>query len=317
MNRMMNEPIIPEMSWPILPDLSETLQEQHSLWVFLDGRLVKGDEARVSVWDHGLLYGDGVFEGIRAYNGRLFKLEQHLARLYDSAHAIRLEIPLTPAQFAGAIIATLRANELRDAHVRPVVTRGPGKPGLDPRRTARPTVVVLASKAPPTFADAPIHLLTAAIRRKSPLSVDGRIKSLNYLDNILAKLQANAYGADDAILLDPAGYVVEATASNIFMVKDGRLATPDLTAALPGITRQVIIERAVRWFDAVVECPVTLADLYTADEVFLTGTASEIVAVGQIDGRKIGDGEAGPTTRQIQQDYLELVKTIGTPIYDV
>jgi branched-chain amino acid aminotransferase len=314
---MINDPLIPDMNWPVPPPLAESLKGQYNLWVFLDGQLVKGADASISVWDHGLLYGDGIYEGIRAYNGRLFKLEAHLARLYDSAQALQLNVPLAPAQLAGAIIATLRANQLKDAHVRPVVTRGPGKPGLDPRRTVRSSLLVLASAAPPTFGDKPVRLLTAAIRRKAPLSIDGRIKSLNYLDNIMAKLQANAFGADDALMLDPSGFVVEATASNIFLVKDNRLATPELTAALPGITRQVVMERALQWFGPVQERPVSLADLYTADEVFIAGTASEIVAVGEIDGRVIGSGKTGVVTDKLQQDYKELVQSSGVPVYDV
>ena len=313
---MTDTTLIPEMDWPVPPPLADSLKDQYDLWVFLDGRLVKGADASLSVWDHGLLYGDGIYEGIRAYNGRLFKLEAHLSRLYDSARALQLNVPLTPAQLAGAIIATLRANKLKDAHVRPVVTRGPGKPGLDPRRTVRSSVIVLASAAPPTFGDKPIRLLTAAIRRKAPLSIDGRIKSLNYLDNIIAKLQANAYGADDALMLDPAGFVVEATASNIFLVRGNKLATPELTAALPGITRQVIIEQVMKGFDPIRECQVSLADLYTADEVFIAGTASEIVAVGEIDGRVIGDGKTGPVTAKLQKNYKKLVLTTGTPVFE-
>ncbi|HCC78269.1 MAG TPA: branched-chain-amino-acid transaminase [Anaerolineae bacterium] len=286
------------------------------LWVFLDGRMVKGADASVSVWDHGLLYGDGIYEGIRVYGGRIFKLEAHLARLFDSARAIQLAMPLTPEQFAGAIIATLRANNLKDAHIRPVVTRGPGKPGLDPRRTIRSSVMILASAAPPTFGDKPVRLLTAAIRRKAPLSIDGRIKSLNYLDNIMAKLQSNAFGADDALMLDPSGFVVEATASNIFLVKNGKLMTPALTAALPGITRQVVMELSVKRFGAVFEQSVSLSDLYTADEVFIAGTASEIVAVGEIDGRIIADGKTGLITADLQKDYKELVRTSGNLVFD-
>lgn len=313
---MINEPIIPDMNWPIPPSLAESMKDMYDLWVFLDGRMVKGAEAGVSVWDHGLLYGDGIYEGIRAYNGRLFRLEAHLARLFDSAKAIQLSMPMTPEQFAGAIIATLKANNLKDAHIRPVVTRGPGKPGLDPRRVIRSSVIVLASAAPPTFGDKTIRLLTSAIRRKAPLSIDGRIKSLNYLDNIMAKLQSNAFGADDALMLDPSGFVVEATASNIFFVKNGKLVTPALTAALPGITRQVVFEIASSQFGAVLESSVSLSDLYTADEVFIAGTASEIVAVGEIDGRTIADGKTGPITAELQKKYKEITQTTGLTVFE-
>jgi branched-chain amino acid aminotransferase len=314
---MIKEPITPDMNWPVIPPLAESLKDMFDLWVFLDGRMVKGADASVSVWDHGLLYGDGIYEGIRVYGGRIFMLEAHLSRLFDSARAIQLQMPLTPEQFAGAIIATLRANQLKDAHIRPVVTRGPGKPGLDPRRTIRSSVMVLASAAPPTFGDKPVRLLSAAIRRKAPLSIDGRIKSLNYLDNIMAKLQSNAFGADDALLLDPSGFVAEATASNIFLVKDHKLITPQLTAALPGITRQVVINLAARQFNQVLESPVSLSDLYTADEVFMAGTASEIVAVGEIDGRLIADGKTGPITATLQKEYKDLTKTTGMPAFEV
>ena len=313
---MIIEPIVPDMNWPVTPSLADSIKDMFDLWVFLDGRMVKGAEASVSVWDHGLLYGDGIYEGIRAYNGRLFKLEAHLSRLFDSALAIQLAMPLTPAQLAGAVIATLRANNLRDAHIRPVVTRGPGKPGLDPRRTIRSSVLVLASSAPPTFGDKAIRLLTSAIRRKAPLSIDGRVKSLNYLDNIIAKLQSNAFGADDALMLDPSGFVVEATASNIFLVRNGKLQTPLLTAALPGITRQVVIELAEELSIPVAESFVSLSDLYTADEVFIAGTASEIVAVGEIDGRTIADGKTGPLTTKLQVNYKELTKTSGLQVFD-
>ena len=303
-------------SWPVFPGLAETLHNLYDLWVFIDGQLVKGEAARISVWDHGLLYGDGVYEGIRAYNGRIFRLDEHLARLYDSAHALQLAIPMTPAEFGAAILATVRANELRDSHIRPVVTRGTGKPGLDPRRAGHPSVIILASSAPPMLGDQPVRLMTTSIRRKSPLSVDARIKSLNYLDNILAKLQANAFGADDAILLDPSGYVAEATAQNIFLVKNGRAATPPLTACLPGITRQVVLELATQLDLPVAESWFTPGDLYTADEVFLTGTASEIVAVAEIDGRQIGSGKTGEFTRRLQEDYLALVNNTGANIYE-
>lgn len=313
---MLKEPIVPDMTWPVPAPLSESMPDLYNLWVFLDGRLVRGAEAGISVWDHGLLYGDGIYEGIRVYNGRLFRLEAHLARLFDSARAMQLSMPLTPEQFAGAIIATLRANALKDAHIRPVVTRGPGKPGLDPKRVIRSSVLVLASAAPPTFGDKAIRLLTSAIRRKAPLSIDGRIKSLNYLDNIMAKLQSNAFGADDALLLDPTGFVVEATASNIFMVKNGKLITPALTAALPGITRQVVFEMADGQFGGVLESSVSLSDLYTADEVFLAGTASEIVAVGEIDGRTIAAGKTGPITAQLQTRYREITQTSGFPVFE-
>lgn len=305
-----------QTGWPPFPELADSLQNLYNLWVFIDGKLVKGDEARVSVWDHGLLYGDGIYEGIRAYDGRIFKLDEHLDRLYDSARAIQIEIPLNWEELRAAILATLRANELRNAHIRPVITRGPGKPGLDPRRSAHPTVIILASEAPPMLGEKPVRLMTAAIRRKAPLSVDGRVKSLNYLDNILAKLQANAFGADDALLLDPSGFVSEATAQNVFYVKNERIATPALTASLPGITRQVVIERTSQFGASVEERIVTLSDLYTADEVFLTGTASEIVPVAEIDGRRIGDGTAGPLTRHIQEDYKYLVHTTGFKIYE-
>lgn len=313
---MIKEPIVPDLNWPAVEPLSESMKDMFDLWVFMDGNLVKGNDANISVWDHGLLYGDGIYEGIRVYNGKIFKLEAHLDRLFDSARAIQLNMPYTPEQFAGAIVATLRANNLRDAHIRPVVTRGPGKPGLDPRRTIRSSVIVLASAAPPTFGDKSVRLLTAAIRRKAPLSIDGRIKSLNYLDNIMAKLQANAFGADDALMLDPSGFVVEATASNIFLVKDHKLITPELTAALPGITRHVVIELAAKKIGQAQERPVSLSDLYTADEVFVAGTASEIAAVGEIDGRIIGDGKTGPLTAEIKEDYRKLVQSTGLSVYD-
>ncbi|MEM3047160.1 MAG: aminotransferase class IV, partial [Candidatus Bathyarchaeia archaeon] len=228
------------------PTVDEILRREgyFDLFIFHDGRFVKGKDARITPFDHGVLLGDGVFEGIRAYEGYVFKLDEHIDRLFDSAHAMGLRIPLSKEEMKRAVVLTLRKNGLRDAHVRPVVLRGPGRLGLDPRRSVRPTVMVLAYPFPPLLGEKPVRLLISSVRRKSPHSVDSKVKSTSYIDNIAAKLQANAAGMDDAILLDMDGYVAEACGENIFALKGEVLSTPTTTAALHGVTRAVVMEIA-------------------------------------------------------------------------
>jgi len=291
------------------------------LKIYLDGRFVPETEARVSVFDHGLLYGDGVFEGIRAYNGYVFKLEAHLERLYASARAILLEIPLTKDQFREAILEILRVNNLRDAYIRPVVTRGVGDLGLDPRKCARPTVIITEewkSLYGAQVLERGLRAIVVTVRNRPPESLlPPMVKSLNYLTNILARIEANVYGADEAIMLDIQGHVSEGSADNVFIVRDGELYTPPLLHILPGITRQTVIELAQAEGITVHETHFGLAELYTANEVFLTGTAAEIVPIVEIDGQAIGEGKPGPITRRLWERFKAITGTpeTGTPIY--
>jgi len=289
--------------------------------IYLDGEFVPEEEARISVFDHGLLYGDGVFEGIRAYNGYVFKLEEHLKRLYASAKAILLEIPLTKDQFREAILETLWVNELRDAYIRPIVTRGVGDLGIDPRKCARPTVIIIPREGIGLYDEKlyerGLRAIVATTRNQPPESLPPTIKSLNYLTNILARIEANVRGADEAIMLDIRGNVSEGSADNIFIVKDEELYTPPVMNNLPGITRAVVIELAREEGYEVHEENFGIAELYTADEVFLTGTAAEIAPIVEIDGRVIGEGKPGPITRKLRERFRKItgIPETGTPIY--
>ncbi len=278
---------------------------------------MKGQDARLPIWDHGLLYGDGVFEGIRAYAGHVFKLDDHLARLVDSMRGVDIRLDVDSVALRELVCEVLRRNELRDAHIRVIVTRGIGRPGLDPRNCTQPSLIVMAYPFPPLLGREPIRMISASLRRKAPYAVDARIKSLNYLDSILAKLQAIAAGVDDALMLDLDSRVAEATGENVFVVKNGVISTPLLVAALPGITRATVIDLAGDLGHAVQERALTLGDLYTADEVFLTGTAAEVVPVAEIDGRVIQGGETGPITAELIADYQALVTSgqFATPIF--
>jgi branched-chain amino acid aminotransferase len=280
--------------------------------VFMTDRLVPESEARLSVFDHGLLYGDGVFEGLRAYAGKVFRLEAHIDRLFDSARAICLEIPLSKAAVAKAVTDTLAANGLADGYVRLVVTRGAGSLGLDPNKTSHPQVIVIAdtiSLYPREFYDKGLRIVTAATQRTQSAALSPRIKSLNYLNNIMAKLEGLQAGCVEALMLNHKGEVAECTGDNIFVVRSGRLLTPPPDAGiLEGITRNAVMELAVA---AGIECrEATLVrhDLYTADECFLTGTAAEVIPVVEIDGRKIGAGVPGPVTGRLTRDFHALVR---------
>ncbi len=289
--------------------------------IYLDGEFLPEGEAKISVFDHGLLYGDGVFEGIRAYNGYVFKLEEHLDRLYDSARAILLEIPLAKEELREAILETLRANELREAYIRPVVTRGAGDLGLDPRKCARPTVAIIVKEWKSLYGEKlyqqGLRAIVATTRNKPPEGLPPVVKSLNYLTNILARIEANARGADEAIMLDIRGNVSEGSADNIFIAKSKKLYTPPVMNNLPGITRATIIELAREEGLVVREENFGIADLYIANEVFLTGTAAEIAPIVEIDGRRIDDGKPGPITRHLRQRFYEItgIGETGTPIY--
>lgn len=289
------------------------------LLVYIDGEFVPENEAKISIFDHGFLYGDGVFEGIRAYNGRVFRLKEHIDRLYDSAKAIDLEIPVTKEEFMEIILETLRRNNLRDAYIRPIVTRGVGDLGLDPRKCQKPSIIVITKPWGRLYGDLYERGLTAVtvgVRRNSFDALPPNIKSLNYLNNILAKIEANAKGGDEAIFLDRNGYVSEGSGDNIFVVKNGAITTPPTINNLRGITREAVIEIINKLGIPFREANIGLYDLYTADEVFVTGTAAEIAPIVVIDGRKIGDGKPGEITRKLMEEFKKLTESEGTPIYE-
>jgi branched-chain amino acid aminotransferase len=283
--------------------------------VYIDGKFYNEREARISVFDHGLLYGDGVFEGIRAYHGRVFKLKEHIDRLYCSAQAILLSVPLSPAAMTEAVLATCRQNRIRDGYIRLVVTRGIGTLGLDPNRCKRPSVIVIADKIqlyPPELYERGMEIVTVPTTRNLHSALNPAIKSLNYLNNILAKIEANNAGVEEAIMLNAEGFVAECTGDNIFIVRHGQLLTPPLSAgALHGITRAVVIELARDAGWTVSEPSLTRYEMYNAEECFLTGTGAEIIPVVKIDGRIIGAGKPGPITCRLEQQYRALTRTSG------
>ncbi len=289
------------------------------LLIYINGEFVPESEAKISIFDHGFLYGDGVFEGIRAYNGRVFKLKEHIDRLYDSAKAISLEIPISKQEFVEIILETLRKNKLRDAYIRPIVTRGIGDLGLDPRKCKDPTVIVITKPWGKLYGDLyekGLTAVTVTVRRVSFDALPPNIKSLNYLNNILAKIEANAKGGDEAIFLDRNGYISEGSGDNIFIVKNGIVYTPPTINNLKGITREAVIELISKLGIPFRETNLGLYDLYTADEVFVTGTAAEIAPIIVIDGRKIGDGKPGKITRKLMEEFRKLTESEGVPIYE-
>lgn len=285
--------------------------------IYINGDFVPEEEAAVSVFDHGLLYGDGVFEGIRAYGGKVFRLEAHVRRLYDSAQAILLEVPMSQAEMCEAILETLRRNNLTDAYIRPIVTRGVGDLGLDPRKCAQPTVIIITRNWGAMYGDLydlGLTAVTVTVRRNSAAALPPNIKSLNYLNNILGKIEANIKGGDEAIFLDDQGTISEGSGDNIFVVRDGDILTPPTLNNLRGITRQAVLEIARANGIAVQEVSLGLFDLYTADEVFVTGTAAELGPVTKIDGRRIGDGRPGPVTKLLIKQFIDCTKSEGTPV---
>ena len=283
--------------------------------VYVSGAWRTAADASVSVFDHGLLYGDGVFEGIRAYNGRVFRLERHIDRLFDSAKAIRLEIPQTHAEVCELVVETCRRNGISDGYIRLVVTRGPGDLGIDPRKCPRAELIVIARQLTMYAAAAKgITVVTSTFRRNAPDATSPSIKSLNYLNNILARLEANDRGADEALMLDGQGYVAEATVDNFFIVTDHALLTPPTATNLKGVTRETILALAASLGIKADEKPFTLFDVWTAKEAFICGTGAEVVPVLSVDGRTIGAGAIGPVTGRIVAAYHELVRSQGTPI---
>lgn len=273
--------------------------------VYINGKFFAPDEAMISVFDHGLLYGDGVFEGLRIYNGKIFRLEQHIRRLYDSAKAIYLEIPMSPAEMIEACRETVRQSEFTDGYIRLVITRGAGTLGLGPERTKDPQTIIIVDKIklyPQEFYDNGLEIITASTIRNHPTALSPRIKSLNYLNNIMAKIEASKAGCLEALMLNHKGEVSECTADNIFIVRDGKLLTPPTDAGiLEGVTRDVVLELAREAGIPTFEKTMTRYDVYVADECFMTGTAAEVIGVVKVDDRKIGDGKPGPITRKLKE----------------
>jgi len=280
--------------------------------VYIDGRFLPRSEAKISVYDHGLLYGDGVFEGIRAYNGLVFKLDEHIERLYHSANSIELSIPMSQKDMKKTILETIRRNGLRDAYVRVVVTRGVGDLGLDPRKCPTPSVIIIADRIT-LWKEKSLKAVTASTRRNALTALNPMIKSLNYLNNILAKLEANRANVSEAIMLNQQGLVCEGTGDNIFIVKDKIIATPPPSASiLVGVTRNAVIELAAKEGLRVEQRDITVHELYNADEAFFTGTAAEVMPLVEVDARKIGNGEPGPITRKLMEKFNG-IKESGTP----
>jgi branched-chain amino acid aminotransferase len=290
--------------------------------VYVDGEWVPKSRASVSVFDHGLLYGDGVFEGIRVYNGVIFRFKEHLERLYSSAKSIRLQLPLSPEEMTKAIVETLKRNGLKDAYIRLVVTRGVGDLGVDPRKCRKPSVVIITQYADPSFGamakEKGISVIISSVRRDAVDATTHEIKSLNYLNSVLAKQEALDAGADDALMLDRNGFVSEATTTNLFIIKHGEIFTPPSTAGiLPGVTRRRIIKLTRELGFNMLERGLTPYDVTNADEAFLTGTLSEIVPLVKVKGILIGDGKVGPTTRRIMDAFVKIRSDPkdGLPVY--
>jgi branched-chain amino acid aminotransferase len=288
------------------------------LLIYLDGKLVSESEAKISVFDHGLLYGDGVFEGIRFYNGRVFRLTEHLHRLYESARSILLNIPLTFEEMEKATLDTIAANGLRDGYIRLVVTRGVGPLGLNPYQCPKASVFVIASSIslyPAEKYEHGLTMVTCATRRPSTAALSPQVKSLNYLNNIMAKVEAIQGGGEEGIMLNEQGFVGECTGDNVFIVKRGKIFTPPIAAGgLDGITRRAVMEILEQEGSPVTEMNLTRHDIFVADECFLTGTAAEVIAAVQLDRRMIGDGKPGPVTRKLVAKFKALVNSTGTPV---
>ncbi len=280
--------------------------------IWLDGKWYNRETAAVSVYDHGLLYGDGVFEGIRVYGGRIFRLHEHLERLYDSAKAIWLTIPMSMEEMAAVTEETVARSGMAEAYIRPIVTRGVGDLGLDPRKCARPSVIIIVDTIklfPEEVYETGLKVVTAGTPIPQREALSPRVKSLNYLAHILAKIEGIQAGADDALMLDSSGSVAEGSGQNIFVVKHGRIRTPPPFAGiLKGVTRDVVIELATQAGYDVAETMLNRYDVYTADEAFFTGTATEVIAIRQVDGRLIGTGGPGPVTRDLRSRYQALVR---------
>jgi branched-chain amino acid aminotransferase len=284
-----------------------------SLKVYINGKLFDKEQAAISVYDHGLLYGDGVFEGIRSYSGRVFRMDQHLDRLWNSAKAIWLQIPISKTEMAKAIVDTLAVNHIADGYIRVVVTRGVGTLGLDPTHCETPQVIIitdLISLYPDELYQKGLEIITVSTMRNHPAALSPRIKSLNYLNNILAKIEGIQAGSIEALMLNHKGEVSECTGDNLFLVRNGELLTPSIDAGiLEGVTRWAVIELAQQGGITVKEVPLTKHDVYIADECFLTGTAAEVIPVVKVDSRTIGSGQPGPITHKLMEQFHKLARS--------
>ena len=290
-----------------------------NLKIYIDGTLYEQSEAKISVFDHGLLYGDGVFEGIRFYQDRVFRLDEHMDRLWDSAKAITLDIPLSREAMIEATLETIRHNDLHDGYIRLLVTRGVGSLGLSPDSCRRPSVIIIAATIalyPESLYEKGLTMATCSVRRIPPAALSPRIKSLNYLNNILAKIEAQQADAAEGVMLNEQGYVAECTGDNLFVIKNGRISTPPVNAGiLAGVTRSVVFELAEKNGIPIKEEDLTRYDILVADECFLTGTAAEVIAAVQLDRRPIGNGQPGPITLKLVEEFRRLTRSTGTPIY--
>lgn len=288
-------------------------------WIYLNGEFVTKENAKVSVYDHGFLYGDGIFEGIRVYSGNIFRVEEHMDRLYRSAKSIMLNMPHSKEEFTGLVVETVERNQLRDAYIRIVVSRGVGDLGLDPYKCPKVNVVIIVeplSIFPRELYERGLEIVTVATRRNRPDVLSPKVKSLNYLNNVLVKIEAHLANVSEALMLNDQGYVAEGSADNIFIVRGNEFLTPPgYVGALEGITRNAVIEIAKNLGYEVKEEPFTRHDVYTADEVFLTGTAAEVIAVVKVDGRVIGDGIPGQHTQNILREFRARVVADGIQVY--
>jgi branched-chain amino acid aminotransferase len=292
--------------------------EEVLMIVYCDGKFVDSAEAKISIFDHGFLYGDGVFEGIRAYNGKVFKLKAHIDRLYESANAILLKIEVSRREMMEIVVETVRKNNLSDAYIRLIISRGVGDLGLDPGKCGKSEIFCIAGSIalyPQAMYDNGLEVITASTRRNNVDALNPRIKSLNYLNNILAKIEANRAGVLEALLLNQEGYVCEATGDNVFIVKNGVLKTPPIfVGVLKGVTRDSVLEVAAAAGIPASEELFTLHDVYSADECFLTGTAAELIPVTAVDSRVIGSGQPGPVFKQLLEKFRVLANSVGEPI---
>ena len=291
-----------------------------NLDVYINGQYYPKEHAKVSVYDHGLLYGDGIFEGIRAYNGKVFRLNEHLMRLYESAKSVNIDIGISLDEMRHLVLETLRRNELRDSYIRLMVTRGVGDLGLDPRKCNKASIICITDTIklyPAEAYENGLRLMIASTRKNPPDCLSPRIKSMNYLNNILAKIEAIGAGLAEAVMLDKNGFLTECTSENIFLVKKRTVYTPtSVVGILEGITRSAVMELAGRLGYDVQMAFLTPHDMYTADESFVTGTGAEVLPVVEVDGRKIGDGKVGPVTKHLLKHFRELTQSEGVPIYD-
>ncbi|MCR8994036.1 branched-chain-amino-acid transaminase [Brevibacillus laterosporus] len=287
--------------------------------IYLNGEFVEKENAKISVYDHGFLYGDGIFEGIRVYNGNIFRLQEHIERLYESALSIMLVIPMKIEEMMDAVVETVRKNELRDAYIRLVISRGDGDLGLDPRSCKRANIVIIVEQLrlfPQELYETGLKIVTVPTRRNKPDALNPKIKSLNYLNNVMVRMEASMAGVSEALMLNSEGYVTEGSGDNIFLVKKGVIYTPPTyLGALDGITRQAIMDITRELGYVVKEEPFTRHDVYIADEVFLTGTAAEVISVSEVDTRVIRDGKPGPVTKQLLEEFRRYVQVDGVKVY--